>query len=35
MHGVGLYTWADGKLFVGEYKENKKDGYGIYKFKSG
>ena len=35
MHGVGLFDWNDGKLFLGEYKNNQKEGYGIYKFRSG
>lgn len=29
MHGEGLFTWADsGKVYRGEYRDDKKHGYG-------
>lgn len=28
MHGKGVFSWADGKKYVGEYYEDKKEGYG-------
>jgi hypothetical protein len=30
MHGKGKFTWPDGKFYEGEYKNDKKDGYGKY-----
>jgi hypothetical protein len=30
MHGKGVYSWKDGRKYEGEYKFDKKDGYGIY-----
>ncbi len=30
MHGKGVFTWPDGKKFVGDYKNDKKDGNGTY-----
>ena len=35
MEGIGLYKWPDSRKYIGEYKANLKDGYGIYKFKNG
>lgn len=35
MHGKGEFHWANGNIYIGEYKEDKKDGYGIVKFKDG
>ena len=26
--GFGNYIWKDGKKYVGNYKKNKKDGFG-------
>ena len=25
-----MYTWADGRKYEGEYKDDKKHGYGVY-----
>lgn len=30
MHGKGKFLWPDGKFYEGEYKNDKKDGYGKY-----
>jgi hypothetical protein len=30
MEGRGIYTWKDGRKYEGEYKLDKKHGYGIY-----
>jgi len=30
MHGVGIFQWKDGKQYIGEYKYDKKEGYGRY-----
>jgi len=34
-HGKGIYKYANGDVFDGEYKEGKKHGKGIYKYVSG
>ena len=30
MHNRGIYTWKDGRRYEGEYKYDKKDGFGKY-----
>jgi Uncharacterized protein conserved in bacteria len=35
MHGKGVYVWADGRKYEGEYVNDKKDGYGIYTWADG
>jgi hypothetical protein len=30
MHGFGVYTWADGRRYEGEYLNDKKHGFGKY-----
>ena len=30
MHGHGVFTWSDGRRYVGEYRNDLKDGWGIY-----
>ena len=30
MHGKGTISWADGRKYEGEYKDDKKHGYGIF-----
>lgn len=30
MHGKGRYRWADGRVYEGEYYQDKKEGYGVY-----
>ena len=32
MHGKGIYTWSDGRIYEGEYLNDKKHGFGIYKW---
>ena len=29
MNGYGEYNWSDGKKYKGEFKLDKKDGFGI------
>ena len=29
MNGKGLFTWPDGRKYEGNFKNDKKDGYGI------
>ena len=35
MEGVGIYMWNDGRIYEGEYKDDKKHGYGVYKWADG
>ena len=35
MHGKGTYTQNDGTVYKGDFKDNKKNGYGVYIIKSG
>ena len=30
LHGMGSYTWTDGKKYMGEYRSDKKEGYDNY-----
>lgn len=30
MNGRGIFSWVDGKKFVGEYLDDKKHGDGIF-----
>jgi len=30
MHGYGEFIWKDGKKYIGFYKNDKKEGFGIY-----
>ena len=32
MEGLGVYKWSDGKSYIGEYHNDRKHGYGIYKW---
>jgi hypothetical protein len=34
-HGYGIYRWADGSVYYGEYKENKQDGQGYKRWANG
>jgi len=35
MNGIGVYSWPDGKMYIGEYVDNFKQGYGIFKLENG
>jgi hypothetical protein len=35
MHGHGTYTYDDGNVYVGEYKDDKRSGHGTYTYASG
>lgn len=35
MHGKGKFLWANGNRYEGEYKEDKKDGAGVFYFADG
>jgi hypothetical protein len=32
MDGYGEFSWPDGRKYVGEYKMDKKNGYGIFEW---
>jgi MORN repeat len=32
MHGKGIFTFKDGRKYVGDYKEDKKEGYGVFEW---
>ena len=35
MHGQGVYTWSDGRIYEGEYLNDKKHGHGTYTWADG
>lgn len=35
MHGEGTYRWGDGRMFMGQYVDDKKSGQGIYLWADG
>jgi len=35
MHGKGLFTWKDGRMYDGEYIADKKEGYGEFTWPNG
>lgn len=35
MDGKGIYKWADGRMYEGEYKNDKKHGLGILRWPGG
>jgi hypothetical protein len=35
IHGLGRYTWPDGRSYEGEYVNDQKQGYGIYSWPDG
>ena len=35
MHGQGVYKWGDGRMFIGEYHNDRKNGNGIYLWADG
>lgn len=35
MHGRGKFLWSDGRIYEGQYKNNKKEGFGIFNWPSG
>lgn len=30
MNGKGVFTWPDGRMYIGEYKDDKKQGRGEF-----
>ena len=35
MHGVGIYTWPDGRKYNGRYEYDQKNGFGTYYWANG
>jgi hypothetical protein len=35
MHGKGTYKWLDGRLYYGDYVNDKKHGFGVYVWADG
>lgn len=35
MNGRGVYKWKDGRYYDGEYKQDKKSGFGIFYWPDG
>ena len=35
MDGYGVYTWADGRIYEGQYEKDKKTGFGVYRWPDG
>ena len=35
MDGRGMFTWKDGRVYDGEYKEDIKHGQGMFKWPDG
>ena len=31
MHGKGFFKWPDGRVYEGDYVNDKKTGFGIFK----
>jgi len=32
MHGEGIFTWPNGRKYIGEFVNDKKEGYGIHEW---
>lgn len=35
MHGQGVFTWADGRKYEGDYYDDKKQGRGVFTWPDG
>lgn len=35
MHGEGTYKWLDGRMYHGQYTNDKKNGFGVYVWADG
>lgn len=35
MHGHGVFKWTDGRIYEGEYQNDRKNGKGVFKSASG
>jgi hypothetical protein len=34
-HGKGKFTWYNGEIFEGQWRDGKKNGYGVWKSPKG
>ena len=34
-HGYGIFRWADGDVYFGEWKKNKREGHGYMRYVDG
>lgn len=32
MDGEGVFVWPDGRKYHGQYKDDKKEGYGVFEW---
>ena len=30
MHGMGVFTWPTKRIYIGQYKDDKRHGFGIH-----
>ncbi len=35
MHGRGVFTWADGRRYDGDYFDDRKQGFGVFTWPDG
>lgn len=35
MNGKGEFKWVDGRIYIGEYNNDKKQGFGMFKWPDG
>jgi len=35
MEGYGIFTWLDGRVYKGNYENDKKAGHGIFEWPDG
>ena len=34
MNGIGIFIWSDGRKYYGEYKDDKKNNFGVFQEKN-
>lgn len=32
MHGRGVFCWSDGRMYIGDYVDDKKTGGGVFEW---
>lgn len=35
MHGKGVYTWPDGRIYSGNFQNDQRNGFGVYEWGDG